>query len=44
MSEVVRLYRYKSLLSYRTAVSGEDLTTALKVSRATLRLCLVTEE
>ncbi len=37
MSEVVRLYRYKSLLSNRTAVSAEDLMTALEVSRATLR-------
>ncbi len=37
MSEVVRLYRYKSLLSNRTAVSAEDLMAALEVSRATLR-------
>ena len=37
MSEVVRLYRYKSLLSSRTAVSAEDLMAALEVSRATLR-------
>jgi predicted DNA-binding transcriptional regulator YafY len=37
MSEVVRLYRYKSLLSNRTAVSADDLMTALEVSRATLR-------
>lgn len=37
MSEVVRLYRYKSLLSSRTAVSAEALMTALEVSRATLK-------
>ena len=37
MSEVVRLYRYKSLLSGRTAVSAEDLMAALEVSRATLK-------
>ena len=37
MSEVVRLYRYKSLLSSRTAVTAEDLMVALEVSRATLR-------
>nr|WP_319563752.1 HTH domain-containing protein [uncultured Rhodoferax sp.] len=37
MSEVVRLYRYKSLLSSSSAVSAESLMTALGVSRATLR-------
>lgn len=37
MSEVVRLYRYKSLLSHCTAVSADDLMTALEVSRATLK-------
>ena len=37
MSEVVRLYRYKSLLSSRRAVSAEDLMAALEVSRATLK-------
>ena len=37
MSEVVRLYRYKSLLSSRRAVSAEDLMATLEVSRATLR-------
>jgi predicted DNA-binding transcriptional regulator YafY len=37
MSEVVRLYRYKSLLSNRTAVSADDLMAMLEVSRATLK-------
>jgi predicted DNA-binding transcriptional regulator YafY len=37
MSEVVRLYRYKSLLSNRTAVSAKGLMAALEVSRATLK-------
>ena len=37
MSEVVRLYRYKSLLSARRAVSAEDLMASLEVSRATLK-------
>ena len=37
MSEIMRLYRYKSLLSSRTAVSAEALMTALEVSRATLK-------
>lgn len=37
MSEVVRLYRYKSLLSSRKAVSAEDLMAALEISRATLK-------
>lgn len=37
MSEVVRLYRYRSLLSSRRAVSAEDLMATLEVSRATLK-------
>jgi predicted DNA-binding transcriptional regulator YafY len=37
MSEVVRLYRYQSLLSSRAAVSVEDLMAALEVSRATVK-------
>ena len=37
MSEVVRLYRYKSLLSGRTAVSAQELMAVLEVSRATLK-------
>ena len=37
MSESVRLYRYKSLLSSRRAVSVEDLMAAQEVSRATLK-------
>jgi len=37
VSEVVRLYRYKSLLSTRAAVSANDLMAALEVSRATLK-------
>ena len=37
MSEVVRLYRYKSLLSSRRAVSASDLMAALEVSRATVK-------
>jgi predicted DNA-binding transcriptional regulator YafY len=37
MSEVVRLYRYKSLLSARRAVSAADLMSTLEVSRATLK-------
>ena len=37
MSEVVRLYRYKSLLGSRTAVSAEHLMATLEVSRATLK-------
>lgn len=37
MSEVVRLYRYKSLLSERRAVSAEDLMAALEISRATFK-------
>src|SRR5665647_3027771 len=37
MSEVVRLYRYKSLLSDRRAVSADDLMAALEISRATFK-------
>jgi predicted DNA-binding transcriptional regulator YafY len=37
MSEVVRLYQYKSLLSGRRAVSAEDLMARLEISRATLK-------
>jgi predicted DNA-binding transcriptional regulator YafY len=37
MSEVVRLYRYKSLLSSRSAISAKDLMATLEVSRATLK-------
>ena len=37
MSEVVRLYRYKSLLSDRRAVSAEDLMASLEISRATFK-------
>ena len=37
MSEVLRLYKYKSLLSARRATSAEDLMAALEVSRATLK-------
>ena len=37
MSELVRLYRYKSLLTNRRAVSAQDLMSTLEVSRATLR-------
>ena len=37
MSEVVRLYRYKILLSHRKAISANDLMTALEVSRSTLK-------
>ena len=37
MSEVVRLYRYKGLLSSHRAVSAEDLMAALEISRATLK-------
>lgn len=37
MSEVVRLYRYKSLLSSRSAVSANELMAILEVSRATLK-------
>jgi len=37
MSEVVRLYRYKSLLSHRAAVAANELATLLEISRATLK-------
>jgi predicted DNA-binding transcriptional regulator YafY len=37
MSEVVRFYQYRSLLSSRTAVSAEDLMAKLEISRATLK-------
>jgi len=37
MSELVRLYRYKSLLNSRTAVSANDLMASLEVSKATLK-------
>lgn len=37
MSEVVRLYQYRSLLSGRRAVSAEDLMARLEISRATLK-------
>ncbi len=36
MSELVRLYRYKSLLSGRNAISASDLMSTLEISRATL--------
>ena len=37
MSEVVRLYRYKSLLSNRRAITAAELMSTLEVSRATLK-------
>lgn len=37
MSEVVRLYRFKGLLSSRSAISANELMTALEISRATLK-------
>ena len=37
MSEVVRLYQYKSLLVGRRAMSAEDLMARLEISRATLK-------
>ena len=37
MSEVVRLYRYKSLLSGRRAVSAEVLMASFEISRATFK-------
>ena len=37
MSEVVRLYRYKSLLSNRRAITAAELMATLEVSRATLK-------
>lgn len=37
MSEVVRLYQYKALLSSRVATSAENLMQRLEISRATLK-------
>ena len=37
MSEVVRLYQYKSLLSGRRAVSADEMMAKLEISRATLK-------
>lgn len=37
MSEVARLYRYKSLLVNRQTVSAADLTAALEISPATVK-------
>jgi predicted DNA-binding transcriptional regulator YafY len=37
MSEVVRLYQYKGLLSGRRAMSAEDIMAKLEISRATLK-------
>ena len=37
MSEVARLYRYKSLLVNRRAVSAADLMAALEISPATFK-------
>lgn len=37
MSEVVRLYQYRTLLAGRRALSAEDLMDRLEVSRATLK-------
>jgi predicted DNA-binding transcriptional regulator YafY len=37
LSEVVRLYQYKALLSGRRAMSVEDLMARLEISRATLK-------
>ena len=37
MSEVVRIYRYKSLLDSRRSVSAEELMSTLEISRATLK-------
>ncbi len=37
MSEVVRLYQYKSLLVGRRAMAAEDLMARLEISRATLK-------
>jgi predicted DNA-binding transcriptional regulator YafY len=37
VSEVVRLYQYKGLLSGRRGVSAEDLMSKLEISRATLK-------
>lgn len=37
MSELVRLYRYKSLLSGRRAVSAQELMAAHEISPATFK-------
>src|ERR1035437_8148487 len=37
MSEVLRLYRYKGLLSSRRGISADDLTSTLEISRATFK-------
>lgn len=37
MSEVVRLYKYKELLSNKRAYSSEELMAILEISRATLK-------
>ncbi len=37
MSEVVRIYRYKSLLDSRRSVSAEELMSTLEISRPTLK-------
>jgi predicted DNA-binding transcriptional regulator YafY len=37
MSEVVRLYRYKSLLGSRRAIAAENRMATLEVSRASLK-------
>ncbi len=37
MSEIDRLYRYKTLLSHRRAVSREDILVALEISPATFK-------
>ena len=37
MSEVLRLYRYKGLLSSRRGISADELTSILEISRATFK-------
>ena len=37
MSEVLRLYRYKGLLSRRRGISADELTSILEISRATFK-------
>lgn len=37
MSEIDRLYRYKTLLSHRRAMPSEDIMAALEISRATFK-------
>ena len=37
MSEVLRLYRYKGLLSSRRGISAGELTSILEISRATFK-------